>query len=184
LVVDSALESSWRPFDELDGSLGLDNSDGSSDILWNDVSTIHKAASHVFAVSWIALGQQGSSFEDRVGQLSNSVRVVSRLSLADERSIRAKHKVDSRERNQVSLEFVDINVQRSFKSQRSSDRGDGLSDDTIQVAVGWSFDIELLLAHVVDGFIVQKERNISMFQEGVGREHRVVWLYDGGRDLG
>merc|ERR1719456_948049 len=47
LVVDTALESSGAPVDELDGSLGLDGGDGSVDILGDDITSVHEAASHV-----------------------------------------------------------------------------------------------------------------------------------------
>jgi hypothetical protein len=67
LIVDSDFESSWAPIDELDGSLGLDGSDGSVNVFWNDVSSVHHGASHVFSVSWVTLGHHGSWFEGRVG---------------------------------------------------------------------------------------------------------------------
>merc|ERR1719456_1312315 len=47
LVVDTALESSWAPVNELNGSLGLDGGDGSVDILGDDITSVHEAASHV-----------------------------------------------------------------------------------------------------------------------------------------
>jgi len=71
LIVDSALESSWAPVDELDGSLGLDGGDGSVHILGDDVSSVHKAASHVLSVSGIALSHHGGGFESRVGDFGN-----------------------------------------------------------------------------------------------------------------
>merc|ERR1711865_87958 len=51
LVVDSALESSWRPVDKLDGTLCLDGRHGCVHILGHHISTVHHAASHVFAVT-------------------------------------------------------------------------------------------------------------------------------------
>merc|ERR1711865_1234776 len=51
LVVDSALEASGAPVDELDGALGLDGGNGSVDVLGDDVTTVHKAAGHVLAVA-------------------------------------------------------------------------------------------------------------------------------------
>merc|ERR1711955_57307 len=47
LVVDTDLESSWAPVDELDGALGLDGGDGGVDILGDDVTPVEHAASHV-----------------------------------------------------------------------------------------------------------------------------------------
>ena len=53
LIVDTALESSWAPVDELDGSLGLDGGDGGVDILWNDITSVHQTTGHIFSVSWV-----------------------------------------------------------------------------------------------------------------------------------
>merc|ERR1712046_41534 len=55
LVVDPALETSWRPVDELNCALGLDCGDGCIHILWNDVSSVHHAASHVLSMTRITL---------------------------------------------------------------------------------------------------------------------------------
>ncbi len=63
LIVDSALETGWAPVNELDGSLGLDGGDGGVDILWDDITSVHEAASHVLSVSWIALGHHGGWLE-------------------------------------------------------------------------------------------------------------------------
>merc|ERR1712023_121558 len=41
LVVDTALEASWAPVDELDGTLGLDGGNGSVHVLGDNVSTVH-----------------------------------------------------------------------------------------------------------------------------------------------
>merc|ERR1711976_144278 len=41
LVIDTALETSWAPIDELDGSLGLNGSDGSVHILGDDITSVH-----------------------------------------------------------------------------------------------------------------------------------------------
>merc|ERR1719326_366234 len=56
LVVDTALEASGAPVDELDGSLGLDGGDGGVDILGDDITSVHEAASHVLSVAGVALG--------------------------------------------------------------------------------------------------------------------------------
>ena len=63
LIVDTALETSWAPVNELNGSLGLDGGDSGVDILWDDITSVHEAASHVLSVSWIALGHHGGWLE-------------------------------------------------------------------------------------------------------------------------
>jgi hypothetical protein len=71
LVVNTSLETSWAPVDELDGSLGLDGGNSGVDILGDDITSVHHAAGHVFTVSWVALNHHGSGFEDGVGDFSD-----------------------------------------------------------------------------------------------------------------
>ena len=87
LVVDTSLETSWAPVYELDGSLGLDGRNGSVDILGNDVSSVHHAASHVLTMSGIALSHHGCGFEGRVGDLSNGELFVIGLFSGDDGGI-------------------------------------------------------------------------------------------------
>merc|ERR1719517_136843 len=63
LVVDTALEASWAPVDELDGSLGLDGGDSGVDILGDDITSVHEAAGHVLTVTRITLGHHGGGLE-------------------------------------------------------------------------------------------------------------------------
>merc|ERR1719350_92580 len=71
LVVDTALETSGGPVDELDGTLGLDGSDGCVDILWHNITTVHHAAGHVLSVTRVTLDHHCCRFEDAVGDLSD-----------------------------------------------------------------------------------------------------------------
>jgi len=63
LIVDTALETGWAPVNELNGSLGLDGGNGSVDILWDDITSVHEAACHVLSVSWVTLGHHGGWLE-------------------------------------------------------------------------------------------------------------------------
>jgi hypothetical protein len=92
--------------------------------------------------------------------------------------------VDSGIGDQVGLEFGDIDVQGSVESQRGGQRGDDLGNQSVQVGVGGSFDIQVSSANIVDGFIVQHDSDIGMFQKGVGGQNRVVGFNNGGGDLG
>jgi hypothetical protein len=71
LIVNTNFESCWAPIDELDGSLGLDGSNGSIDVLGDDVSSVHHRAGHVFTMSGVALGHHVSGFKGRVCDFSN-----------------------------------------------------------------------------------------------------------------
>jgi len=76
LIVDTTLETGWAPVNELDGSLGLDGGDSGVDILWDDITSVHEAASHVLSVSWIALGHHSGWLEGGVGDLGNGELLV------------------------------------------------------------------------------------------------------------
>jgi hypothetical protein len=71
LIVNTDLESSGAPIDELDGSLGLDGGNGGIDVLGYDVSSVHHGAGHVFSVSRITLSHHVGRFKGRVGDFSN-----------------------------------------------------------------------------------------------------------------
>jgi len=49
--------------------------------------------------------------------------------------------MDSRIWDQVGLELSDIDVQGSVESQWGGQRGNNLRDKSVQVGVGWSFDV-------------------------------------------
>jgi len=86
--------------------------------------------------------------------------------------------------DEVGLEFSDIDVEGTIESEGSSQRGDNLSNKSVQVGVSGSFDVELSSADIIDGFVINHRSDISMFQEGVGTEDSVVWFNDGIGDLG
>jgi hypothetical protein len=71
-------------------------------------------------------------------------------------------------RHQVGLEFGDINVKGTVKSQRGGQRGDDLGDESVKVGVGGSLDIELSSADIVNGFVVEHDSNVGVLEERVG----------------
>jgi hypothetical protein len=58
-----------------------------------------------------------------------------------------------------------------------------LSNESVQVGVGGSLNIEVSSADIVDGFIIKHNSDISVLEEGVGSEDSVVRLNDSSRDL-
>ena len=71
LIVDSDLESSGAPINELNGSLGLDGGNGGVDVFGDDISSVHHGASHILSVSGVALGHHVGRLEAGVGDLGN-----------------------------------------------------------------------------------------------------------------
>jgi hypothetical protein len=72
--------------------------------------------------------------------------------------------------HQIGLEFSDVDVEGTVESEGGGQGGDNLSDKSVQVGVGWSLDIELTSADIVDGLVVEHNGNISVLKEGVGGE--------------
>jgi len=183
LVIDTALETSWAPVNELNGSLGLDGSNGSVDVLWNDITSVHHAAGHIFTVSWVALGHHGSWLESGVGDLSDGELLVVSFLGRDDWGVRGEHEMDSWVWDQVGLELSDIDVKGTVESEGSSKGGDDLGDKSVEVGVGWSLDIKSSSADIVDGFVVKHDSDISMLKKRVSGEDGVVWLDNSGGDL-
>ena len=183
LVVDTALEASWAPVDELDGSLGLDGGNSGVDILGDDITSVHEAAGHVLAVTGVALGHHGGGLEGAVGDLSDGELLVVGLLGGDDGSVGGEHEMDTWVGHQVSLELSDIDVEGTIKSEGGGQGGDNLGNESVEVGVGWSLNVEVSSADIVDGLVVEHNGDIGVLKEGVGGEHGVVWLNNSGGDL-
>ena len=53
--------------------------------------------------------------------------------------------------DQVSLELSKIDVKGTIEAEGGSDGGDDLTDQTIQVGVSWTFNVQVTTADIVDG---------------------------------
>ena len=67
--------------------------------------------------------------------------------------------------DQVGLELSDIDIECSVESEGSSQGRNGLSDKSVQVCVGWSLDVEVSSADVIDGFVINHNGDISVFEK-------------------
>ena len=85
--------------------------------------------------------------------------------------------------HQVSLEFGDINVKGTIESEGSGKGGDNLGNESVQVGVGWSLNVEVSSADIVDGLVIKDDSDIGMLKEGMSGQDGVVWLNNGGGDL-
>jgi len=184
LVVDTALEAGWAPVDELDGALGLDGGDGGVDVLGDDITTVHHAASHVLTVTRVTLDHHGGGLEDGVGDLGDGELLVVGLLGGDDGGVRGEHKVDTRVRHQVGLELSHIDVEGTIETKRSGQRGDDLGNQTIEVGVGRALNVQVAAADIVDSLVIEHDADIGVLEKRVGRQDAVVRLNNGGGDLG
>ena len=58
-----------------------------------------------------------------------------------------------------------------------------MPNESVQISVTWSFDVQVPPADIVDGFVVDHEGTVGVFEGGVGGKDGVVRLHDGRRDL-
>ena len=86
--------------------------------------------------------------------------------------------------HEVCLELSDINVEGTVESEGGSERGDDLGDQSVEVGVGGSLNVEVSAADVVNGLVVEHDGDVGVLEEGVSGQDRVVGLNDGGGDLG
>merc|ERR1712072_201094 len=136
LVVDTALETSGGPVDELDGTLGLDGGHGGVDILRDDITTVHHAAGHVLTVTGVALGHHVGGLEARVGDLSDGEGLVVGLLGGDDGSVGGDHEVNTGVWHKVGLELSKVNVEGTIETEGSGQGGNHLADETVEVSVG------------------------------------------------
>ena len=62
--------------------------------------------------------------------------------------------MDTGIRYQVSLELSNIDIKGTIESEGSSERGDNLSNKSVQVGVGGSLNIEISSADIIDGLVI------------------------------
>ena len=85
--------------------------------------------------------------------------------------------------DQVSLELSDIDVECTIESEGGSQGRDNLGNKSVKIGVGWSLDIEVSSADIINGFVIDHDSNIGVLEEGVSSKDGIVWLNDGGGDL-
>ena len=78
--------------------------------------------------------------------------------------------------DEVGLERSDVDVEGTIETEESSEGGDNLSDEAIEVGVGRALNVEGTTANVVDGLVVEHDSDIGVLEERVSGEHRVVRL--------
>ena len=183
LVVDAHLEASRTPADELDGALCLDGGYSGIDVLRDNITTVQHAAGHVLAVTRITLHHLVGWLEAGVGDLSHRQLLVVSLLGRYDWCVGGQWEMDTWVGHQVGLELGQIDVEGTVKAQRCRNGADNLADQTIQVGVCGTLDVQVATADVVNGFVVDHEGAVGVLKGSMGRQNRVVRLNDGSGHL-
>ncbi|KAA8594118.1 hypothetical protein FQN60_004952, partial [Etheostoma spectabile] len=109
--------------------------------------------------------------------------MVSLLS-RDDRGIGGQREMDTGIWHQVCLELCQINIEGTIETKGSSNRGQNLTDQPVQVGVRRTLNIEVPTADIVDGLVIHHEGTVRVLQGGVGCQDGVVGLHHSGGHLG
>merc|ERR1712110_375714 len=183
LVVDTNLEPGGTPVNKLDAPLGLDGGDGRIDILGDHIAPVEETAGHVLPVSGVALHHLVGGLEAGVGDLPDSELLVVRLLSGDDGGVGDQREVDPGVGHQVGLELGQVHIESSVKSQRGRDRGDDLTDQSVEVGVGRPVNVQVPPADVVDCLVVYHEGAVRMLQSGMSSQDSIVRLDNSGGHL-
>ncbi len=184
LVVDPNFEAGRAPVHKLNTPLRLNNRNRRIDILRHNIAPIQHAAGHVLAASRIALHHRVGRLEAGVRDLGHAQGLVIGPLSGDNRRIGDKREVNTRVRDKIRLELVEIDVQSAVEAKRGRDGGDNLGDEAVEVGIGGRVDVEVAATDVVDGLVVDHEGAVGVFEGGVSAEGGVVGFHHRRRDLG
>merc|ERR1712029_535485 len=176
LIVDTNLKTSWTPVNKLDASLGLDGGNGSIDILGDHISPVEHAAGHVFAMTRVTLDHLVGRLKASIGDLRDTELLMVSFLSRDNRGIGDQGEMNPGVGHQVGLELCKIHIESSVKPERGRDGGHNLTNQTVEVGVGWPLNIQVAAADVIDGLIVHHEGTVRVLQGGVGGQDGVVGL--------
>jgi hypothetical protein len=109
----------------------LDGIDSRVDVLVDDVSSVQNASGHVLPVSWVTLHHLVGRGETHVCELSDGELSVLAPVRGDEGGVGGDREVDSRVRDQVGVELVEVDGESAVESEKCRDGGDDLANDTV-----------------------------------------------------
>jgi len=76
--------------------------------------------------------------------------------------------VNARVWYKVGLELRKIDVEGTIETEGGSKGGHDLGNETVEVGVGRTLDVEVAAAHVVEGLVIKAEGAVGVLEEGVG----------------
>merc|ERR1712106_1061026 len=183
LVVDPNFEPCGTPVNKLDRALGLDCGNCRIHVLGNNISTVEHAAGHVLATPGVALHHLVSRLKTGIGYFCHRQLFMVSLLRTDDWCISHQGKMDPWIGDQVGLELSQIHVECPIKSERCCYRRDNLTNQTVQIGVGRSFNIKIPATDVIDRLIVNHKGTIRVVKGGVSGQDRVVRLNHSRRNL-
>jgi hypothetical protein len=91
-------------------------------ILWNHISTVQQTRRHVFTSLWVAFDHLVVLLKAGHGNFLNRVLLVLGFGGRNDWRVGDEWEVNTRVRNQVGLEFVQVDIQGTIETKRGGDR--------------------------------------------------------------
>jgi len=178
-VADGNLDVVWDPFNEVRGVLVLDVEHLFVNFLHGHTTTEDGSDGEVTSVTWVASGHHVLGVEQLLGELGNRQGTVLLGSSAGEWGETGDEEVETWEWDHVDGELSEVRVELTWESEASGDTGHGGGDEVVEVTVCWGCELQCSEADVVEGFVVNDEGFVSVFDELMDGECGVVWFDNG-----
>lgn len=104
---------------------------------------------------------------------------MSTAAAGDDRSIGNKGVVNTWERHEISLEFVQVNVKGAIETQASGKRANNSGDETVEVIITRAGDVKLALTDIVDGLVVNEESAVRVLNSTLCGQHSIIGFHHG-----
>ena len=154
----------------------------------NDIAAVQQASSHVLPITRIAFDHLVVGFEAGHRDLLHGIGFMRCLGSRDNGRVGDKGEVNAGIWDQISLKFVQIDVEGPIEAERGSDRGYDympsapviiprthvaagkrtLSNEPVKILVIRSLNPEVPTANVVNRLIINHEAAVGVLQGGVG----------------
>ena len=63
---------------------------------------------------------------------------------------------------QLYLELGQIDVQSTIETKGRGEGGDDLRNETIQIGVGWTFNVQITTADIIEGLVIDLVRDVGV----------------------
>lgn len=84
------------------------------------------------------------------------------------RSVGNQRVVNTRKRHQVGLELGQIDVEGTIETETGGDGANDLGDQTVQVFITGTRDVQVATADIVDSLVVNQEGTVRVLNGAVG----------------
>jgi hypothetical protein len=88
--------------------------------------------------------------------------------------MRRQHEMDARAGDQIGLKLGHIDIQGSINRKRRRQRTNHLSDQTVQVGARGRLNVEVALANITQGLVIQTKGAVRVPQKGMSGKDQVA----------